>query len=155
MRGWLHRQCHTQGFRFYDLGHIFEIPSMLTTDGTQLTRWDKTVLSNKMVGLISRALWGCTSEWERRDRKGEHCHSRKRKEKPQNSPRGAWEGSSKKITWPIAQLKCFYTNTCSIRNKQELEVVVQLENYVLIAITEMLWDKLYDWNTIIEGYKIV
>ena len=33
--------------------------------------------------------------------------------------RGIWEGSSKKVTQLIAQLKCLYTNACSAGNKQE------------------------------------
>lgn len=32
------------------------------------------------------------------------------KGKPQICPRGLWEGFSKKVTWLIDQLKCFYTN---------------------------------------------
>ena len=31
-------------------------------------------------------------------------------------PRKSWEGSSKEVTWLIAQLKCLYTNECSIGN---------------------------------------
>ena len=45
--------------------------------------------------------------------------------------------SSKKVAWPIAQLKCLYTNACSIGNKQEeSEATVLLESYDLVAITE-------------------
>ena len=36
------------------------------------------------------------------------------------------------------QLKCLYTNACSLSNKQdELETVMHLENYDLVAITEI------------------
>ena len=45
--------------------------------------------------------------------------------------------SSKKVTWPTAQLKCLYTNVRSMGNKQEeLEATVLLESYDLVAITE-------------------
>jgi len=37
----------------------------------------------------------------------------------------------------IAQLKCIYTNGCSMGNKQEeLEAIVQQDSYDLVAITE-------------------
>ena len=36
-----------------------------------------------------------------------------------NCHKGIWEGSSKKVTQLIAQLKCLYTNACSAGNKQE------------------------------------
>ncbi|XP_021237137.1 uncharacterized protein LOC110390225, partial [Numida meleagris] len=37
---------------------------------------------------------------------------------------------------------------------EELETVVQLGKYDLIAIMETWWDKSHDWNTLIEGYRI-
>ena len=40
-------------------------------------------------------------------------------------------------------------------NKQnEVETMMQLENYDLIAITEIWWNKLYNWNAMIEGDKL-
>ena len=57
--------------------------------------------------------------------------------------------------WPIAQLKCLYTNACSMGNKQEeLVATAQMENYGLIAITETWWDELHDWSAVIDGYKL-
>jgi len=45
--------------------------------------------------------------------------------------------STKKATRPTAQIKCLYTNTHSMGNKQEeLEATVLLESYDLIALTE-------------------
>ena len=45
--------------------------------------------------------------------------------------------SSKKVTWPTAQLKCLYTSACSTGNKQEeLEATVLPESYDLVASTE-------------------
>jgi len=77
------------------------------------------------------------------------------KGKHQTWPRGIREGSSEKATRPIAKLKTLYTNVCSIGNKQEeLETVVQLGNYDLIAITETWWDESHDWNTLIEDYRL-
>lgn len=31
---------------------------------------------------------------------------------------------------------------------------MQLENYDLIAITKMWWDKLHHWDTAVKGYKL-
>lgn len=55
----------------------------------------------------------------------------------------------------IAQLKCLYTNAHSMGNKQEeLETMVQLENYYLIAIPETWWDEEHNWNSTTEGYEL-
>lgn len=63
--------------------------------------------------------------------------------------------SSKKVTWSIAELKCLHTNACNMGNKQEeLEVIVELESYNLITITEMWRDESCDWSTVIDGYKL-
>jgi len=35
--------------------------------------------------------------------------------KPQICPRGTWEGSLKKTTWPTAQLRCLHANACSMK----------------------------------------
>ena len=59
------------------------------------------------------------------------------------------------MTRPAAQLKCLYTNAHSMGNKQEeLETVVQLEKYNLIAVTETRWDDSRNWNTMIEGSQL-
>ncbi|KAK4819205.1 hypothetical protein QYF61_026821 [Mycteria americana] len=63
--------------------------------------------------------------------------------------------SSKKVTWPTAQLKCLYTNACSMGNKQEeLEATMLLESYKLVAITETWWDESHDWSVAINGYRL-
>jgi len=55
--------------------------------------------------------------------------------KPQTCPGDVREGSSKKAMRPIAKLNCLYTNAHSMVNKQkELETMVQLGKYDLIAI---------------------
>ena len=59
------------------------------------------------------------------------------------------------MTWPTAQLKCLYTNACSMGNKpEELEATVLLERYDLVAITETWWDESHDWTVAIDGYKL-
>lgn len=64
------------------------------------------------------------------------------------------ESSSKKVTQPIAILKCFYTKAHSTGNKRnQTETMLQLKNYDLIALTETQWDESHNWNTMIEGYK--
>ena len=56
----------------------------------------------------------------------------------------------------IAQLKCLYANARSMGNKQEeLETVVQLDKYDLIALREMWCDGSHNWNIGIEGYKLL
>ncbi|KAK4822208.1 hypothetical protein QYF61_011849 [Mycteria americana] len=55
----------------------------------------------------------------------------------------------------IAQLKCIYTNACSMGKKQEeLEAIVQQENYDFVAITETWWDDSHDWSAAMDGYKL-
>jgi len=54
-----------------------------------------------------------------------------------------------------AQLKCFFTNACSMGNKQEeLEAIVQQENYDLVPITETWWDSSHDWHAVMDGYRL-
>lgn len=37
--------------------------------------------------------------------------------------------------------------------QEELETMVELENYDVITITETWWNNTCKWNTMIEGYK--
>ncbi|GAB0207545.1 hypothetical protein GRJ2_003220200 [Grus japonensis] len=54
-----------------------------------------------------------------------------------------------------AQLKCIYTNACSMGNKQkELEAIMQQDSYDLVAITETWWDDSRDWSAAMDGYKL-
>ena len=56
---------------------------------------------------------------------------------PQTCPGGIRESSSEKATRPIAKLKCLCTSVHNMGSKQEeLETMVQLGKYDLIAITE-------------------
>ncbi|PKU40561.1 adaptin ear-binding coat-associated protein 1 [Limosa lapponica baueri] len=55
----------------------------------------------------------------------------------------------------LAQLKCIYTNARSMGNKQEeLEAIVQPENYDTVAITETWWEDLHNWSAAINGYQL-
>ncbi|TRZ08586.1 hypothetical protein HGM15179_018522 [Zosterops borbonicus] len=48
-----------------------------------------------------------------------------------------------------------YTNACSMGNKQEeLEVLVQQQNYDVVAITETWWDDICSWSAALDGYKL-
>jgi len=59
------------------------------------------------------------------------------RETPVKYLKGIKGRSSKKLTWLTAQMKCLYTNTHSMGNKQEeTEATMLLESYDLIAITE-------------------
>ena len=70
-------------------------------------------------------------------------------------PKGNKGCSTKKATWPTAQMKCLYVNAHSMGNKQEeLEATVLLESYDLIAITETWWDESHDWKVAINSYRL-
>lgn len=59
--------------------------------------------------------------------------------------KGIKELSSRKMTRSAAQLKCLYTNTRSLGNKQEeLEATVLLENHDIVAVTKTQWDDSHD-----------
>ncbi|NWW49867.1 TENS3 protein, partial [Pedionomus torquatus] len=52
------------------------------------------------------------------------------------------------VVGSVAWLKCFYINTYSMGNKQEeLEDIVQPENYDVAAITETWWNESQDWKS--------
>ena len=52
-----------------------------------------------------------------------------------------------------AQLRCFYTNEHSMSNKQEeLEAIVWLESYDIVAITETWWNDSHSWRAVMDGY---
>lgn len=52
-------------------------------------------------------------------------------------------------TGSAAQLKCIYTNTHGMGNKQkELEAIAPLENCDILANTETWWDNLHNWTTV-------
>jgi len=45
------------------------------------------------------------------------------------------------------QLKCIYTNACSMGNKQEeLEAIVQQDSYDLAVVTERWWDDSHNYD---------
>lgn len=43
-------------------------------------------------------------------------------------------------------LQCLYTDVCSMGNKPESEVSVQLQGYDLAEIMTMWWDGSHDWS---------
>jgi len=51
---------------------------------------------------------------------------------------------------------CLYTNANSMGNEQEeMEAMVQLESFDLIASMETWWGESHNWNTKIEDYKLL
>lgn len=60
-----------------------------------------------------------------------------KRETPVKCFKGIQGCSSKKVTQPTAQLKCFYTNVCSVGSKEESQATVLLGSYDLAAITEI------------------
>jgi len=49
-------------------------------------------------------------------------------------------------------VKCLYTNAHSMGNKQELKIYARSQEPDLIAVTEVWWDNLNDWNAVTDGY---
>jgi len=60
-----------------------------------------------------------------------------------------------KVRRPTTQMKCLCTNARSMGSKQEeLEAIVLLESYDLIAITETWCDESHNWNVALDGYRL-
>ena len=93
-------RCHAQDFGFCDLGCTIKRSSILMSYGTQMTKWDKSVLGSKLDGLTSIAL-----KLIQVPRNTDTLGSKR--EISVNCLRGIREDSSKKVMWPIAQLKSF------------------------------------------------
>ena len=102
-----------------------------------LTKWRKKVFANKLVRLKHRCLnWSLSN----REEPGATDVLGTNKETPVKYLKGIRVCSSKRMIWSISQLKCVYTNACSMDCKQEdMETTVQLERCDLIAITETWW----------------
>ncbi|KAK4822638.1 hypothetical protein QYF61_018590 [Mycteria americana] len=76
-------------------------------------------------------------------------------EAPENGHVGIRASPPKKVSGSIAQLRCIYYNTRSMGNKQEeLEAIVQQENYDIVAITETRWDDSHNWSAAMDGCKL-
>lgn len=60
------------------------------------------------------------------------------------------ELSFKEVTRPTRKVKCLYTNTCSLGNKQE--ELMLLENHDTI-VTKTWWHDFHDWSVAINGYR--
>jgi len=82
----------------------------------------------------------------------DHSHFRKKQVKTSELSQRTLGGLLQEGDLTNSDLKCLYTNACSMGNKQEeMETVVQLENYDIIAIRERWWDKSYNWSTLTEA----
>jgi len=74
---------------------------------------------------------------------------------PENSHVAIRARPPKKVAGSIAQVKRIYTNACNMSNKQEeLEAIVQQENYNIFAITETRWDDSHNWSAAMDSYKL-
>jgi len=72
-----------------------------------------------------------------------------------NTHVGIRASSPKMVAGPVAQPKCIYTNACHIGNKQEeLEAIVQLENYDVAAVMETWWDDSHNWSVAVDIWKL-
>jgi len=56
MNRWLRDWCYRWNFGFFDHGEVYIAPSLLATDGVQLSQREKRVLAHELVGLTERAL---------------------------------------------------------------------------------------------------
>jgi len=66
---------------------------------------------------------------------------------PENGHIGNKASSPRKGVGSIGQLKCIYTNARSMGNKQEeLEAIMQQENYDIVAIMETWWVNSHNWS---------
>ena len=64
------------------------------------------------------------------------------------------EGIRATATQKEAQLRCLYTNACSMGNKQkELEAIVWSESYDTVAIMEMWWNDSHSWSAVMDDYQ--
>ena len=53
----------------------------------------------------------------------------------------------------VTSLKCLYTNTRSMGNKQEEpETCVWSQGHDVIVIIDTWWDSSHDWNAVMDGY---
>jgi len=70
-------------------------------------------------------------------------------------PEYGHEGIRTTATQKEAQLRCLYTNACSMGNKQEeLEATVRLESYDIVTIKETEWNDSHSWSTVMDGYQL-
>ena len=69
------------------------------------------------------------------------------------TPESGHEGIRVTATQKEAQLRCLYTNACSMGNKpEELETIVQSESYDIVAITKTWWNDSHRWSAMVDGY---
>ncbi|RMC20200.1 hypothetical protein DUI87_01046 [Hirundo rustica rustica] len=59
----------------------------------------------------------------------------------------------KKAAGSIAQMKCVYTST-QHGQQEEVEAMVQQENYDIAAIMETWWGDSHNWKAAMDGYKL-
>jgi len=75
-------------------------------------------------------------------------------EAPENGHIGIEASSPRKVAASIAQLKCIYNNARSTGNRQEeLEAIMQQENYNVVAIKETWWDDSHYWSAAMNIYQ--
>ena len=71
------------------------------------------------------------------------------------TPEYGCEGIGTTATPKETQLRCLYTNVCSMGNKQEeLEGIVWSESYDIVAIMETWWNNSHSWSAVMDGYQL-
>jgi len=69
--------------------------------------------------------------------------------------KGMRELPFEEVTRSATQLKCFYTNARSLRNKQkDLDTTMMLENHNVVVISKTWWDDSHYWSVSINGYRL-
>ncbi|KAJ7395238.1 hypothetical protein BTVI_157081 [Pitangus sulphuratus] len=122
----------------------------------EFDRGEKEFVAQELAGLIDRAF---KLAW-----KEERGKTRLASDEPwdgmpkfeETSTRGIPQSASQGIGYNVPHLKCFYTNACSIRNKEEeLEALASLsQRFDITGVSETWWDASCNWSALLDGYRL-
>lgn len=54
----------------------------------------------------------------------------------------------------LPHLKCFYTNTCNVRKKEELQALSQSQKFGITGINETWWGESCVWSALLDVYRL-
>ncbi|PKU31981.1 rna-directed dna polymerase from mobile element jockey-like [Limosa lapponica baueri] len=149
------RSCLTNLISFYD--HVTRLLDAGKAVGVVYLdfgqAFDAVPHSVLLEKLANHGIDKCTLDWSKSY--GEEPAALEEVEVNSETPVRHLKGCSlKKAAQPTAHW-CLYTNACSMGNKQEeVEAIMLLERYDIVAISEIWWDDSYNWSVGIEGYKL-
>lgn len=126
------------------------VPGQVWDDMQRLEGWDS--IESLLPMALRSAGWSRSSFQSCRDEPGTHLVTEANSKTLGKYFKGIKRGSSGKAVLPTAQLRCFYTNECSMSDKQEeLEATLLLESYDLVALIETWWNESRDWTAPFNG----